>query len=198
MLPSVAPTVLLFARVHRGARRRCCSCSATSLVWTLYGLAAYAVYRAMQGGRAVVPRLGRSAARGSPAAALVAAGLYQLTPLKSACLRHCRSPLHFLLRGRAGWRGALVMGVEHGAVLRRLLPRADARAVRARRDEPRLDGGRRASSILVEKTLPGGEAFARVIAIVLVGLGLWVALSPGSVAGADPAGRGMPMQAQMR
>src|SRR6476646_10463485 len=34
--------------------------------------------------------------------ALAVAGLYQLTPLKSACLRHCRSPLHFLLRGRPG------------------------------------------------------------------------------------------------
>lgn len=47
---------------------------------------------------------------------LVLAGLYQLTPLKRACPRHCRSPLDFVLtRWRRGPGGALNMGVEHGA-----------------------------------------------------------------------------------
>ena len=46
---------------------------------------------------------------------LVAAGLYQLTPLKDVCLKHCRSPLHFLMHGfRTGASGAFRMGVEHG------------------------------------------------------------------------------------
>ena len=48
--------------------------------------------------------------------ALVAAGLYQLTPLKWACLRHCRSPLHLLLGGRPGMVGAVRMGAMHGVV----------------------------------------------------------------------------------
>ena len=47
---------------------------------------------------------------------LIAAGLYQWTPLKNACLAHCRSPIHFLSqRWRPGSSGALRMGVEHGA-----------------------------------------------------------------------------------
>jgi predicted metal-binding membrane protein len=46
---------------------------------------------------------------------LVAAGIYQLTPLKRACLRHCRSPLAFIsTHWRQGARGALRMGVVHG------------------------------------------------------------------------------------
>ena len=47
--------------------------------------------------------------------AIVAAGLYQLTPIKDVCLRHCRTPLHFLLHGwHEGKFGALRMGVVHG------------------------------------------------------------------------------------
>ncbi len=43
-------------------------------------------------------------------------GLYQFAPLKQACLRHCRSPLAFVLHHwRDGWRGAMRMGLEHGA-----------------------------------------------------------------------------------
>jgi predicted metal-binding membrane protein len=50
------------------------------------------------------------------AAVLSLAGVYQLTPLKDACLRRCQSPLGFLLgHWRDGVRGALGMGVRHGA-----------------------------------------------------------------------------------
>ena len=49
-------------------------------------------------------------------AVLIAAGIYQLTPFKRACLRHCRSPIQSLTRHwRTGSAGALVMGLEHGA-----------------------------------------------------------------------------------
>jgi predicted metal-binding membrane protein len=48
-------------------------------------------------------------------AILVAAGLWQLTPIKGVCLRQCRSPLSFLVqRWRPGWLGAFSMGLEHG------------------------------------------------------------------------------------
>ena len=47
---------------------------------------------------------------------LLLAGAYQLTPIKHACLRTCRSPLAFLIsRWRTGWPGAFVVGIEHGA-----------------------------------------------------------------------------------
>ena len=50
------------------------------------------------------------------AAVLIAAGIYQWTPLKQACLRHCRSPLEFLLfHWRDGPAGAFASGVRHGA-----------------------------------------------------------------------------------
>jgi predicted metal-binding membrane protein len=49
------------------------------------------------------------------AAAMIAAGLYQLTPLKQRCLSHCRSPLSFLSHHwRPGAGGAWRMGVDHG------------------------------------------------------------------------------------
>jgi predicted metal-binding membrane protein len=49
------------------------------------------------------------------AALLIAAGVYQLTPLKSTCLRHCRSPAHFLSgHWRDGTGGAFRMGLDHG------------------------------------------------------------------------------------
>ncbi len=48
---------------------------------------------------------------------LLAAGIYQLTPLKHACLRHCRSPLAYLgNHWRPGTLGALQMGLTHGAI----------------------------------------------------------------------------------
>jgi len=48
-------------------------------------------------------------------AILIAAGVYQLTPFKGACLTHCRSPLGFLMsHWRGGTAGALRMGIAHG------------------------------------------------------------------------------------
>ena len=47
---------------------------------------------------------------------LLAAGIYQLTPIKQVCLKHCRSPLQFVLsHWRGGRVGAFRMGIEHGA-----------------------------------------------------------------------------------
>ena len=47
---------------------------------------------------------------------LIAAGIFQWTPLKHACLKHCRSPLDFVLtQWREGSQGALVMGLQHGS-----------------------------------------------------------------------------------
>jgi predicted metal-binding membrane protein len=81
-------------------------------VWASFGIAAY--FAALAGGRLVdeAPSAGRWVAAGI----LLAAGLYQLTPLKDACLAHCRSPLGFLLHV-GNYRGRLRdvrAGVYHG------------------------------------------------------------------------------------
>ena len=68
------------------------------VAWTVYGLLAYGIFRAINAVAATRSR-GTAPGRTSPAAAIVAAGLYQLTPIKDVCLRHCRTPLHFLLHG---------------------------------------------------------------------------------------------------
>jgi len=178
MLPSAAPAVSLCARA-RGDAQACAFVGGYLIAWTLYGLAAYAVYRGI---RAASPSFLAWDEHGPWVAggALAAAGLYQLTPLKSACLRHCRSPLHFLLRGRIGALGAVWMGIEHGAIcvgccLGLML------ALFALGVMSLFWMGAAGVAILIEKSMPGGEAFARALALVLVGLGIWVAAAPGSV-----------------
>jgi predicted metal-binding membrane protein len=105
MLPSVAPFALLYAR---GASRPAAPglLAAGYLgVWALVGIPAYLLDRA----------LGMEHPTAT-AAVLIAAGLYQLSPLKQACLRKCRSPVDFLVQHwRPGLRGAFRLGVQHGA-----------------------------------------------------------------------------------
>jgi predicted metal-binding membrane protein len=117
---------------------------------------------------------------------------YQLTPLKNACLRHCRAPLGSLLRGRTG---AVLTGLGHGAYCigccAGLMLALFALGVMSLVWMAAV-----AAVILVEKVLPRGEAFAREAAIGLVAAGVWVAVAPGSVPGlTEPGGAGMtPMQ----
>jgi predicted metal-binding membrane protein len=180
MLPSATPTVLHFAHVRRDAGAWVFILGYL-LVWTSYGLVAYAVYRVI---RASDPSFLAWGDYGPWVAggALAAAGLYQLTPLKGACLRHCRSPLHFLLHGRPGRFGAVRMGVQHGGYCvgccTGLMLVLFALGVMSLVWMAVV-----AVAILVEKTLPGGESFARLLALVLIALGVWVAASPASVPG---------------
>lgn len=122
MLPSVTPMVLLFARISRDRSRRGQAAVPTAifaagylLAWTVYGLGAYAAFRALRW--AVGDSLSwHGAGPWVAGGALFAGGVYQLTPLKRVCLRHCRGPMHFILHGwRPGRLGAVRMGVEHGA-----------------------------------------------------------------------------------
>ena len=105
MLPSVAPFALLYAR---GASRPAAPglLAAGYLgVWALIGIPACLLDRA----------LGMDHP-GATAAVLIAAGLYQLSPLKQACLRKCRSPVDFLVQHwHPGLGGAFRLGIEHGA-----------------------------------------------------------------------------------
>jgi predicted metal-binding membrane protein len=123
MLPGAAPMVLLYARVMRkaesdpGAARVGIAAFASGYlaVWILFSL--FAVFLQFGLERIGVMSAMMSLSRAHLAAGfLIAAGLYQLTPLKSACLIHCRGPAAFLAaHWRAGISGAFRMGLAHGA-----------------------------------------------------------------------------------
>jgi predicted metal-binding membrane protein len=117
MFPSVAPTVGLYARMTRQRSRVQPPVFAAGylVAWGAVGALAFGLAVA---GRAVIgdvlawDRAGRWVA----GVTLLAAAVYELTPLKDVCLGKCRSPLGFLLGAwRDGPRGALRMGAAHGA-----------------------------------------------------------------------------------
>jgi predicted metal-binding membrane protein len=117
MLPSVAPTIALYAQMTR-ARSLFSPLlfSAGYLVtWGAAGLLAFALARV--GGLAAGDLLAwHRAGRWIAGATLLAAAVYELTPLKDVCLGKCRSPLGFLLGSwRGGRAGALRMGARNGA-----------------------------------------------------------------------------------
>jgi predicted metal-binding membrane protein len=122
MLPAAAPMILIFASAQ--ARRARFAAVPTwifiagyLLVWAAAGVLVYVL---VQVGSDLATGL-TSADRASWApvalgATLIAAGLYQFTPLRRVCLVHCRSPLTFVAQHwRDGRMGALQMGVRHGA-----------------------------------------------------------------------------------
>ena len=114
MLPSAAPAVLLYARVRRD--RGHAAVAATWVfaagylaIWLLFSVAA----AMLQVGLSSPATRLQSASLAS--AFLIAAGAYQLSPLKAACLRQCRSPAAFLSRHwRPGSGGAVRLGLLHG------------------------------------------------------------------------------------
>jgi len=78
--------------------------------WTVYGLAVYGLYRSSLGSTSA-SSTGIAADRGWQVLRSPRPGLYELTPLKSVCLSHCPSPIHYVLGGwREGRLGALRMG----------------------------------------------------------------------------------------
>jgi predicted metal-binding membrane protein len=121
MFPTAAPMILMFARVQTGKRQReqpivptWLFVAAYLVVWTLFGVAAYAaaIWAEDLADRSMW--LMDNAGRGG-GGVLIAAGLYQLSPLKRRCLSKCRTPMDFILGSwREGKAGALRMGVEHG------------------------------------------------------------------------------------
>jgi predicted metal-binding membrane protein len=200
MLPSVAPMVLMFARISeaRASRRQATGIptwifvSGYLIAWTLYGLVAFGVYRLA---RELAPHFlawdhaGRYVAGG----ALALAGLYELTPLKQVCLRHCRGPIHFILGGwREGTTGALRMGAEHGAYCIGccwgLMIALFALGVMSLIWMALI-----ALLIFAQKVLPGGDRLAYLFAVGFVAVGIWVAVSPGSVPGLHVPGNDAPM-----
>ncbi len=122
MLPSAAPTILLFAALSRKSAERGDPAVPTGIFATAYiivwgGFSLLATFAQMQlDGLALLSPMMNSTSVLLGAALLIAAGVYQMTPLKYACLRHCRTPIDFFARRwRRGAKGALLMGLEHGA-----------------------------------------------------------------------------------
>ncbi len=122
MLPSAAPMILLFATVNRKQRETGHPHVATSIfavgylaTWAGFSLGATILQWGFERTGILSPMLvGTNVIFGG--VLLLAAGVYQLTPIKHACLRHCRSPLAFLItHWRRDARGALRMGLVHGA-----------------------------------------------------------------------------------
>ncbi len=122
MLPSAAPAILLYGRVRR--HRRGDSAIGPSWLFLLGYLVAWLGYSLVAAGAqlalleaGLVDSMALSMTRKALAGALlVAAGLYQLTPFKNACLGQCRSPAAFLSRHwQPGPAGALRLGLLHGS-----------------------------------------------------------------------------------
>lgn len=121
MFPSAAPMILMFNAIARGKRQRGQAYAPTwifvagyLLIWTLAGVLAYLAALGLDALAANSMFLMENAGRIS-GALLVVAGVYQLTPLKSACLSKCRTPMQFIMTSwRDGAGGALRMGIEHG------------------------------------------------------------------------------------
>jgi predicted metal-binding membrane protein len=122
MLPSATPATLVYAAVARKAAREGTPVAPVAAfvtgylaMWALFSLGATAAQWGLERAALLSPMLVAS----SPVlggALLVAAGLYQLTPFKDACLEHCRSPAHFIAEHwRPGAVGAVRLGSEHGA-----------------------------------------------------------------------------------
>ncbi|HTY86727.1 MAG TPA: DUF2182 domain-containing protein [Candidatus Acidoferrum sp.] len=122
MVPSAAPMVLTFAHVQRKRREQERPYVPAGIfllgylaVWTGFSALAAVAQWALHATALLSPLMVST----SPllgGGLLIAAGIFQWTPLKNACLAHCRSPLAFLLTDwREGRLGAFVMGLKHGA-----------------------------------------------------------------------------------
>ena len=173
MLPSAVPAVVTFER-FRGRAGLVAFVGAYFVAWTAYGLLAYAIYRLIRAG---APEFADWHQHGPWVAggALILAGIYQLTPLKQACLRRCRAPVG-LIAGRGSFRaglghGAFCIGCCLGLML----------ALFALGVMSLFWMAVVALAILVEKVLPGGERAAVAFAVLLLALGVWVATAPASV-----------------
>jgi len=191
MFPSVSPTVALYSRMTK-ARSPVAPLVFTSgylLTWAAAGLLAFAISDA--GGRLLRDSLSwNGAGRWLAGGILGIAAAYELTPLKHVCLRHCRSPLGFLLGSwRGGLTGALQMGARHGAwcvgCCWALMASLFALGVMSVAWMAFVAG-----LIAAEKTLPWGRAVTYATATILVVLGVLLVVAPDAIPGLTIPGDG--------
>jgi predicted metal-binding membrane protein len=180
MFPAVSPVVVTFdrwvRRTHRSRGATVVFMAGYLLVWTVSGLV---VYSALVHLGPLLPS-GENALRWG-GGLLILAGGYQLTPLKQMCLRHCRSPLAFVAQHavqlRRGRLGAGRVGVVHGMyclgccwalmlilILLGMMNLAWMAAV--------------AAVIFVEKVFPRGPLVARIVALLLIAVGVALLVLP--------------------
>jgi predicted metal-binding membrane protein len=178
MLPSAAPAARYFARVARRIPT-ILFVAGYLAVWTGYGLAAYGLFR-------FVTSLDLSWLawdEGGPyvaGAVIVAAGIYELTPLKRLSLSRCRSPQH----SAGALRGGLAHGLDCVGCSWALMAVLFVLGVMSLFWMAVV-----AAVIFVEKVLLQGPRLSRVFALALVTLGIWVAGAPASVPGlTEPGG----------
>jgi predicted metal-binding membrane protein len=122
MLPGVAPVILTFATVNRNRQARgepyvpaALFAAGYLLAWGGFSLVATLAQEALERAALLSPMDMTTNNRLLGGLLFVAAGLYQFTPIKLACLRACRSPLDFVVNHwRDGPSGALRMGLTHG------------------------------------------------------------------------------------
>ena len=182
MLPAAAPMILMFATINRGRRRRGDRHVPTALfalgyllVWGLFGAAATAAEWGLEQAALIMPGT-QQVGPWLGGAILIAAGLYQLTPLKYACLAHCRSPVGFVLgHWRDGAAGAVRMGIGHGLyclgccwVLMALLFAGGVMSL--------LWMAALAVLVLVEKVAPAGFWIARASGMLMLVFGAYLML----------------------
>ncbi|HEV7307353.1 DUF2182 domain-containing protein [Ensifer sp.] len=181
MVPSATPMILLYARVGRQAAQQGKPFAATGffaggylVAWTLFALAAVFGQWLLDHALLLTPTLS-SASRVLSAAVLVAAGLFQWTPLKDRCLTQCQSPLVFI-QSHGGFRrqpgAAFGLGIRHGLycvgccwALMALLFVGGVMNV--------LWIAAIAIFVLAEKVVPGGRLLSRLAGAALVVVGLW-------------------------
>lgn len=168
MLPSATPMVLLHRRALAGSpppargARTALFVATYLLVWAAVGALVWIA------SMAVAPLLPMPARPPAVGAVLIAAGFYQFTPLKAACLHACRSPMDFLLtHWHRGLIGELRLGTEHGLyclgccwLLMTVFVAAFAMGL--------LWGAVIGLVVFVEKVVPSGVAFGRVIGVLLI------------------------------
>jgi predicted metal-binding membrane protein len=127
MLPSAAPMILIHAQVDRKAKPEANTGKFSGLIttaafvfgyltaWAAFSAVATTLQWAFESAGLLSSEMMNSTNDIFAGIILLFAGAYQLTPIKQACLRHCRGPVHFLVHSwRSGSWGALLMGLHHG------------------------------------------------------------------------------------
>jgi len=184
MIPSAVPMILLFAKINRTRREREDPALPTAtfvtgylLAWTALSALATLAQWGLHSAALLSPMM-QSSSSLLGGSLLIAAGAYQWTPWKQACLIHCRSPLHFFMSDwHSGALGALRMGFRHGVfcvgccwALMTVLFVAGIMNL--------LWVAAIAAFVLIEKIVPGGELIGRTAGIVLMIVGLGVSVLP--------------------
>ncbi|PQJ36826.1 hypothetical protein BSZ35_00280 [Salinibacter sp. 10B] len=179
MVPSAAPMILRFAQINSRRDREDPYVPTAAfvlgylIIWTGFSILA----TALQWGLHAAALLSPAMASSTPllgGGILLAAGLFQWTPLKYTCLTQCRSPLGFLMtEWREGTRGALVMGLRHGvycvgccSMLMALLFVVGVMNL--------LWVAAIAGFVLLEKIVPQGQWVSRAAGLLLIGGGVWM------------------------